>query len=95
MSTTRITAPTDRSGGSDITDHLREAFDVAATAREQVDTAEDNIRALVADAVAAGVTWETLESVSGLSALALQHRYQIVDPNQVDTVPADPLLLLP
>lgn len=80
---------------TDITEHIQSAFAAVAAAREQLDTAEDNVRALVTDAIASGMTWDELETISGQSNLALQHRYQIAAPGQVETVPADPLWLLP
>lgn len=77
-----------------ITEMLQAAFAAAAAAREQLDTAEDNVRALVTDAIAAGVTWAELEQISGLTDITLHHRYQLGGDLAVEVVPAEHSFLL-
>jgi len=76
-------------------ERLARAFAQTATAREELDSAEDNVRALLSEALAHGVTWSEIEAISGESDLTVQHRYRPSNAPGITATPTvDPLIAL-
>lgn len=59
-----------------IRDALVAAVAARSQARQELDEAEDNVRALVERAADNGLEWNELEGITGMSHLILSHRYQ-------------------
>lgn len=56
-------------------ERLNTAFARAAAARDALDAAEDDVRALLREALTHGATWSEIEGISGKSAITVQHQY--------------------
>lgn len=59
------------------------AFGREAAAREALEAAEDDVRALLREALASGATWSEIEEISGKSEATIQRRFQQGVPPEV------------